>query len=57
MGEDQAHFARDSFRMPSGEQCLQVTNDVRESPVAMALDRAEHRLDTIMAVFVAALGS
>jgi ornithine carbamoyltransferase len=43
--------------MPSGQQSLEVTNDVLESPAALAFDRADHRLYAITAIRAATLES
>jgi ornithine carbamoyltransferase len=40
-----------------GMDCLEVTEEVFESPASLVFDEAENRLHTIMAVMVATLGS
>ena len=40
-----------------GMDCLEVTEEVFESPASIVFDEAENRLHTIKAVMVATLGS
>jgi ornithine carbamoyltransferase len=40
-----------------GLECLEVTEEVFESPASIVFDEAENRLHTIKAVMVATLGS
>jgi ornithine carbamoyltransferase len=40
-----------------GMDCLEVTEEVFESPASLVFDEAENRLHTIKAVMVATLGS
>lgn len=40
-----------------GIECMEVTNDVFESPASIVFDQAENRMHTIKALLVATLGS
>jgi len=45
-----------SMHTAHGIDCMEVTDDVFESPASVVFDQAENRMHTIKAVLVATLG-